>query len=167
MRSLLSSRARSDVQDRQRCATGRHGNEKGRPKITNNVDSAALESILAADLHRAKAVAEVREKKLPTPALTKAELAELLFENVGLNKREAQDMIEAFFEEIRNALERGETVKMPGFGTFRLRDKSQRPGRNPRTNEKIAVKARRVVTFHASEKLKETVEQTKPLGRAT
>src|SRR3970040_1189421 len=91
--------------------------------------------------------------------LTKAELADLLFEKVGLNKREAKDMVEAFFEEIRGALERGESVKLSGFGNFQLRDKPQRPGRNPKTGEEIPITARRVVTFHASQKLKAMVEE--------
>jgi integration host factor subunit alpha len=90
--------------------------------------------------------------------LTKAELADLLFEKVGLNKREAKDMVEAFFEEIRNALEGGDGVKLSGFGNFQLRDKPQRPGRNPKTGEEIPISARRVVTFHASQKLKVEVE---------
>src|SRR6266850_1119168 len=75
--------------------------------------------------------------------LTKAELADLLFEKVGLNKREAKDMVEAFFEEIRGALERGESVKLSGFGNFQLRDKPQRPGRNPRGNHARRPAARR------------------------
>ena len=90
--------------------------------------------------------------------MTKAELADLLFEKVGLNKREAKDMVEAFFEEVRNALEKGDSVKLSGFGNFQLRDKPQRPGRNPKTGEEIPITARRVVTFHSSHKLKETVE---------
>ncbi|MDP9582897.1 integration host factor subunit alpha [Burkholderia sp. 567] len=93
-----------------------------------------------------------------TPTLTKAELAELLFDSVGLNKREAKDMVEAFFEVIRDALENGESVKLSGFGNFQLRDKPQRPGRNPKTGEAIPIAARRVVTFHASQKLKALVE---------
>jgi integration host factor subunit alpha len=108
-------------------------------------------------------VARVRkeaEQELPT--LTKAELAELLFEQVGLNKREAKDMVETFFDEIRNALERGEAVKLSGFGNFQLRDKPQRPGRNPKTGEEIPITARRVVTFHASQKLKGMVEEAGP-----
>lgn len=92
--------------------------------------------------------------------LTKAELAELLFERLGLNKREAKDMVEAFFEEIRTALEANETVKLSGFGNFQLRDKAQRPGRNPKTGEEIPISARRVVTFHPSQKLKSAVEAT-------
>ena len=90
--------------------------------------------------------------------LTKAELAEMLFEQVGLNKREAKDMVETFFDEIREALERGEAVKLSGFGNFQLRDKPQRPGRNPKTGEEIPISARRVVTFHASQKLKSQIE---------
>ena len=125
----------------------------------NDVNSAEFQSVLAVDLNRAVMEAQVRsqaEKDLPT--LTKAELAEMLFEQVGLNKREAKDMVETFFEEIRNALERGELVKLSGFGNFQLRDKPQRPGRNPKTGEEIPITARRVVTFHASQKLKSMVE---------
>ena len=91
--------------------------------------------------------------------LTKADLADLLFEKVGLNKREAKDMVESFFEEVRVALENGESVKLSGFGNFQLRDKPQRPGRNPKTGEEIPITARRVVTFHASQKLKAMVEK--------
>ena len=90
--------------------------------------------------------------------LTKAELADMLFEKVGLNKREAKDMVETFFEEIRTSLENGHSVKLSGFGNFQLRDKPQRPGRNPKTGEEIPITARRVVTFHASQKLKTMVE---------
>lgn len=134
----------------------------------NDVNSAEFQSVLAADLNRAMQEAQARtqaEKELPT--LTKAELAELLFEQVGLNKREAKDMVETFFDEIRNALERGEAVKLSGFGNFQLRDKPQRPGRNPKTGEEIPITARRVVTFHASQKLKGMVEvaSQKPLAR--
>lgn len=90
--------------------------------------------------------------------LTKAELAEMLFDRVGLNKREAKDMVETFFGEIRTALERGHSVKLSGFGNFQLRDKPQRPGRNPKTGEEIPISARRVVTFHASQKLKSQID---------
>lgn len=134
----------------------------------NDVNSAEFQSVLAADLNRAMIEAQARsqvEKDLPT--LTKAELAEMLFEQVGLNKREAKDMVETFFDEIRNALERGELVKLSGFGNFQLRDKPQRPGRNPKTGEEIPITARRVVTFHASQKLKSMVElaSRKPITR--
>ena len=91
--------------------------------------------------------------------LTKADLADLLFEQVGLNKREAKDMVEAFFEEVRVALEVGDSVKLSGFGNFELREKSERPGRNPKTGEEIPIKARRVVTFHASQKLNSKVDE--------
>jgi integration host factor subunit alpha len=91
--------------------------------------------------------------------LTKAELADLLFDKVGLNKREAKDMVEAFFEEVRTALQIGDGVKLSGFGNFQLRDKPQRPGRNPKTGEEIPITARRVVTFHASQKLKIAVDK--------
>ncbi|MEO8406959.1 MAG: integration host factor subunit alpha [Oxalobacteraceae bacterium] len=136
----------------------------------NDVNPVELESVLDADLNRAMLEARTRsqaERSLPT--LTKAELAELLFEQVGLNKREAKDMVETFFDEIRNALERGESVKLSGFGNFQLRDKPQRPGRNPKTGEEIPITARRVVTFHASQKLKGMVDEdtTTPSTRDT
>lgn len=82
-----------------------------------------------------------------TTTLTKADMVEHLFEELGLNKREAKDLVEMFFEEVRDALETGKNVKLSGFGNFMLRDKTQRPGRNPKTGEEIPVTARRVVTF--------------------
>ncbi|MEO5344148.1 MAG: integration host factor subunit alpha [Gammaproteobacteria bacterium SHHR-1] len=91
-------------------------------------------------------------------ALTKADMAERLFDELGLNKREAKEMVETFFEEIRVALERGEQVKLSGFGNFDLREKKQRPGRNPKTGEEIPISARRVVTFRPGQKLKARVE---------
>ena len=94
--------------------------------------------------------------------ITKAELSDALFDQVGLNKREAKDMVEAFFEEIRQALERGEQVKISGFGNFDLREKNQRPGRNPKTGEDIPISARRVVTFRPGQKLKARVENVEP-----
>lgn len=92
-------------------------------------------------------------------ALTKAELAENLFNHLGLNKREAKEIVEMFYEEIRLALERGEAVKLSGFGNFNLRDKRQRPGRNPKTGQQIPITPRRVVTFRAGHKLKSRVEK--------
>ena len=80
-------------------------------------------------------------------ALTKADIAEHLFEKLGINKKDAKDLVEAFFEEIRSALEKGEQIKLSGFGNFDLRDKKERPGRNPKTGEDIPISARRVVTF--------------------
>ncbi len=102
---------------------------------------------------------ELKFRKVFNMTLTKAELADLLFEKVGLNKREAKDMVEAFFEEIRVKLEQGQDVKLSGFGNFQLRDKQQRPGRNPKTGEEIPISARRVVNFHPSAKLKNLVEK--------
>ena len=91
---------------------------------------------------------------LETPTLTKADLAELLFERLGLNKRESKDMVEAFFDIVNGALVTGRDIKLSGFGNFNIRRKAPRPGRNPRTGESIPIKARNVVTFHASHKLK-------------
>lgn len=91
-------------------------------------------------------------------ALTKADMAERLFDELGLNKREAKEIVELFFEEIRMALESNEHVKLSGFGNFDLRDKKQRPGRNPKTGEEIPISARRVVTFKPGQKLKQQVE---------
>ncbi|WP_179403603.1 integration host factor subunit alpha [Burkholderia guangdongensis] len=123
----------------------------------NDMTSSEFEALLTAQRS-----AMTRDASAPalaeTPTLTKAELAELLFDSVGLNKREAKDMVEAFFDVIRDALENGESVKLSGFGNFQLRDKPQRPGRNPKTGEAIPIAARRVVTFHASQKLKALVE---------
>jgi integration host factor subunit alpha len=91
-------------------------------------------------------------------ALTKAQMADRLFEELGLNKREAKEVVELFFEEVRGSLEHAEQVKLSGFGNFDLRDKSERPGRNPKTGEEIPITARRVVTFRPGQKLKARVE---------
>jgi len=91
-------------------------------------------------------------------ALTKADMAEMLYQELGLNKREAKELVEMFFEEIKSALEGGQQVKLSGFGNFDLRDKKQRPGRNPKTGEEIPISARRVVTFRPGQKLKARVE---------
>jgi integration host factor subunit alpha len=91
-------------------------------------------------------------------SLTKAELAEALFEELGLNKREAKEFVDLFFEKIREQLEAGEEVKLSGFGNFELRSKNQRPGRNPKTGEEIPILARRVVTFRPGQKLRLRVE---------
>ncbi len=96
---------------------------------------------------------------LETPALTKAQLAEMLFEQIGLNKRESKDMIDAFFDLVAHSLVEGHDVKITGFGNFQIRTKAPRPGRNPRTGEPIPIEARRVVTFHASQKLKEQIQE--------
>lgn len=99
---------------------------------------------------------------IETPTLTKAELAELLFERLGLNKRESKDMVEAFFDFIHDELVKGDDVKLSGFGNFQVRRKAPRPGRNPRTGEAIPIRARNVVTFHASHKLKAIVQGEAP-----
>lgn len=91
-------------------------------------------------------------------ALTKAQLAELLFDQIGLSKREAKDMVDAFFDLMSDRLVEGDDVKISGFGNFQIRTKAPRPGRNPRTGETIPIQARRVVTFHASHKLKEQIQ---------
>ncbi len=91
-------------------------------------------------------------------ALTKADLAEQLYDKLGLNKREAKEIVELFFEEIKASLEVGDSAKISSFGNFELRDKSERPGRNPKTGEEIPISARRVVTFRPGQKLKTRVE---------
>ena len=91
-------------------------------------------------------------------ALTKAEMAERLYEDVGLNKREAKEFVDAFFDALREALEQGRQIKLSGFGNFDLRRKNQRPGRNPKTGQQIPISARTVVTFRPGQKLKERVE---------
>ncbi len=92
-------------------------------------------------------------------ALTKADIAEMLYDELGLNKRESKEIVECFFEEIRVSLESNEQVKLSGFGNFDLRNKNTRPGRNPKTGEEIPIEARRVVTFKPGQKLKVRVEK--------
>ena len=100
---------------------------------------------------------------LEMPTLTKADLAELLFDRLGLNKRESKDMVEAFFEIVHATLVEGHDVKLSSFGNFNIRRKAPRPGRNPRTGEAIPINARNVVTFHASHKLKSVVQGETPV----
>ena len=97
-------------------------------------------------------------ESLDTPALTKAHLADLLFTQIGLSKRESKDLIDVFFELIGASLIDGEDVKISSFGNFQIRTKAPRPGRNPRTGEAIPIQSRRVVTFHASHKLKDQIQ---------
>ncbi len=99
-------------------------------------------------------------------AVTKAELADTLFTELGLNKREAKEFVELFFEKIRYALETGVAVKLSGFGNFGVREKNSRPGRNPKTGEEIPITERRVVTFKASQKLKDRVAENADILRA-
>ena len=103
---------------------------------------------------------------LETSALTKAQLAEMLFEQIGLNKRESKDMVDAFFDVISAELVAGGEVKLSGFGNFQMRVKAPRPGRNPRTGGLIPIAARRVVTFHASQKLKDQLQADAAPGAA-
>ena len=91
-------------------------------------------------------------------ALTKADIAESLYEELGLNKREARELVELYFDELKSALSQGKQLKLSGFGNFDLRDKRERPGRNPKTGENIPISARRVVTFKPGQKLKNKVE---------
>ncbi|HCH24879.1 MAG TPA: integration host factor subunit alpha [Oceanospirillaceae bacterium] len=91
-------------------------------------------------------------------SLTKADMAERLSIDHNLSKREAKDLVEAFFDEIAERLVNNEQVKLSGFGNFDLRDKRSRPGRNPKTGEEVAISARRVVTFRPGQKLKDRVE---------
>ncbi len=100
---------------------------------------------------------EISIESLETTSLTKAQLAELLFEQIGLNMRESKDMVDAFFDLISKQLVEGQDVKIPGFGNFQIRTKAPRPGRNPRTGESIPIEARRAITFHASHKLKDQI----------
>src|ERR1035437_5625625 len=102
---------------------------------------------------------DITVESLETPALTKAQLAELLFEQIGLNKRESKDMIDAFFDLVAQSLVDGDDIKITGFGNFQIRTKAPRPGRNPRTGEAIPIEARRVVTFPPSHKLKEQIQE--------
>ena len=103
-------------------------------------------------------IMELAVDSLEMSALTKAQLSEMLFEQIGLNKRESKDMVDAFFDLIGARLTAGEEVKLSGFGNFQMRIKASRPGRNPRTGELIPIQARKVVTFHASQKLKDAIQ---------
>lgn len=131
--------------------------------FSSGVDfSAKLLSAPIGTFRRASASAKPVQHAAAEPAtLTKAGLGELLVEHVGLNKRESKDMVEAFFAEISNALERGDSVKLTGFGNFQVRDKIPRPGRNPKTGVVANIPARRVVTFHGSQKLKAVANESR------
>ncbi|BCD99447.1 integration host factor subunit alpha [Marinagarivorans cellulosilyticus] len=91
-------------------------------------------------------------------SLTKLEMAEKLQQDLGFSRKESKELVDCFFEEIISALENGEPVKISGFGNFELRDKSSRPGRNPKTGEEFAIEARRVVTFKAGRKLRDRID---------
>ena len=108
---------------------------------------------------------EISVESLEPRALTKAQLADLLFEQIGLNKRESKDMVDAFFDLIVESLIEGRDVRISGFGNFQIRTKAARPGRNPRTGELIPIEARRVATFHASPKLKDAIQGPADAGK--
>ncbi len=91
-------------------------------------------------------------------ALTKADMAKSLFNEFGLNKREALELVDLFFQELGASLAEAEPIKLSGFGNFDLRDKSKRPGRNPKTGENVPITARRVVTFRPGQLLNARVE---------
>ena len=91
-------------------------------------------------------------------SLTKADLAENLVDSIGLSKKDAKDLVEGFFDVVRSSLIETQQVKLSGFGNFEVREKSQRPGRNPKTGEEIPITARTVVTFRPGQKLKSKVE---------
>ncbi len=90
--------------------------------------------------------------------LAKADMAAGLFNAIGLNKKEARELVDLFFQELVAALADGEQIRLSGFGNFYLRDKSERPGRNPKTGEEVQIPARRVVTFRPGQKLRARVE---------
>ena len=90
--------------------------------------------------------------------ITKDSLVEMVHNEIGLNKREAKELIESFFEQIKKSLEEGNDIKLSGFGNFNLRDKAPRPGRNPKTGEEVTISSRRVVTFKSGLKLKSKLE---------
>ena len=100
---------------------------------------------------------ELALDSLDTTALTKAQLADALFDQLGLNKREAKDFVDAFFEILSAELVQGNSVKISGFGNFEVHNKSARPGRNPKTGQSVDIAARRVVTFRASGSLRQQI----------
>src|SRR3984885_12175119 len=126
--------------------------------MMTDMDDPTLEKRPLSDMTDPTRTDTVILPSLETPTLTKAELAELLFDRIGLNKRESKDIVEAFFDLLHEALVKGNEVKLSGFGNFTIREKGSRPGRNPRTGESVPIKARNVVTFHSSHKLKAIVQ---------
>jgi len=102
---------------------------------------------------------ELALDSLDTSALTKAQLADALFEQLGLNKREAKDFVDAFFEILSAELVQGNSVKISGFGNFEVHTKTARPGRNPQTGEPVVIAARQVVTFRASGSLRQQINK--------
>ncbi|WP_438391797.1 integration host factor subunit alpha [Caballeronia sp. DA-9] len=97
------------------------------------------------------------DRSRESSTLTKADLADALFERIGLSKREAKEIVDAFFDVIAETLESGENTRLSSFGNFRLREKKQRLGCNPKTGETVPIAARRVVLFHPSQKLNASI----------
>ena len=110
---------------------------------------------------------ELSVDSLETAAVTKAQLSDLLFEQLGLTKRESKDMVDAFCDLVTAQFVEGGDVKISGLGNFQIRTTAPRPGRNPRTGEAIAIDARRVVTFHASHKLKDQIQDDAGASKAS
>ncbi len=93
-------------------------------------------------------------------ALTKADISERLVDELGMSRQSARELVDIFFEEMRRLLEMNQSIKLSGFGNFDLRNKKQRPGRNPKTGEEVPVSARRVVTFKSGQKLRKKIEES-------
>lgn len=91
--------------------------------------------------------------------MTKADLVEKIFEKIGLSKKEALEIIEILFDTVKQTFVEGESVKISGFGTFNVRKKMARRGRNPKTGEDLEITPRKVITFRASNQLKSAVEK--------
>ncbi len=92
--------------------------------------------------------------------VTRADLAEAVYREIGLSRTESSELVESVIDHISGALLRGETVKLAGFGTFSLRDKKQRIGRNPKTGEAVPITPRRVLVFKASQVMRERVDSS-------
>ena len=126
--------------------------------------AAAIRPVNGTEFEGSEPQATASNESIVRPALTKEELQNLLFESLGLSKRECREMVNAIFEEMRAALESGETVKLEGFGRFQAKQRPARWARNLRSGERIAVAERRVVTFHPSRKLTEDIGRLNPIG---
>lgn len=95
-----------------------------------------------------------------TQTVTRADLAEAVYREIGLSRSESSELVESVVHHISDALLRGEQVKLAGFGTFSLRDKNERIGRNPKTGVEVPITSRRVLVFKASQILKERVDSS-------
>ena len=97
--------------------------------------------------------------------VTRADLMKAVYQEVGLSRKESAHLVESVLEEIASPLARGESVKVSSFGTFSVRDKAERIGRNPKTGEKVMISLRRVLIFRASHVLKDRINQALSSGR--